>query len=462
MTVSRSRLLQALLLFVTCGVMAAPPLINHVRGKGYQAWPLFADPTDPERTLAGNTGGNKDYPLWYCYGRIVVENPKSAEYPDGFPLYPSDPAAVFPFMYPPFAAVLLGGLSLLGPTGMLVALILLNVLSLIGVIELSVRLAAGTSNVSIWLRIIPTAVCVFFVNDMFLLGQPNLGLLALILGGLTLTRSGYGWVGGVLFAAAAAIKAFPAVVIVYLVWRRYWAAAISMVVFTAAFLVLVPAPVRGFERNLRELKVWADGMLFRQGEQGHGQRPEQSVGWGNQSLFGLGNRLLRPGNVMARESLDGKTPPAYVNVVDLGFRGTQLATLGVAALLGLGFVLVMPRREARTRGTDAAEFGILIVLMVVGTPYAFSYYFVWLVYPLTVVVHHGLNRGGDLSRRNIAWDVVVSVLVLFALSGAAAAGNVWPMAYGSLFWAGLVAAAGCVWALSRERAVTPPPPTSAA
>jgi hypothetical protein len=323
-----------------------------------------------------------------------------------------------------------------------------------------VRLAAGTSNVPLWLRVIPTAVCIFFVNDMFLLGQPNLGLLCLILGGLILSRSGYGWVGGILFAAAAAIKAFPAVVIVYLVWRRYWAAAISMVLFTAVFLVLVPAPVRGFERNLRELKVWADGMLFRQGEQGHGQRPEQSVGWGNQSLFGLGNRLLRPGNVMARESLEG-TPPAYVNVVDLGYRGAMLATVGIAALLGLGFVAVMPRREVRTRGTDAAEFGILVVLMVVGTPYAFSYYFVWLVYPLTVVVHHGLNRGGDLSRRNVAWDVVVGVLVLFALSGAAAAGNILPMAYGSLFWAGMVAAVGCVWAMYRERSVTPRPPTSA-
>jgi hypothetical protein len=396
--------------------MAVPPSINHSKG-----------------------GGNKDYPLWYDVGQRVVH---------GFPLYETDASKPFSFMYPPFAGICLGGLSLLGSTGMLIVLILLNVVSLAVAVELSVRLVAGTGNVSLGLRIIPTAVCIFFVNDMFLLGQPNLGLLCLVLGGLMRARSGHEWTGGVLFALAAAIKAFPAVVIVYLVWRRYWRAAASMMIWTTVFLVLAPAPVRGFERNWTELKTWANGMLFRQDASGHGQRPEQSVGWGNQSLFGLGNRLFRPGNVLARETLDRGAEPVYVNFVDLDFRGAQLATLALAGLLGLGFVLVMPKRTNRTRDTDAAEFGILIVLMIIGTPYAFSYYFVWLIYPLTVVLHHGLGHTGKLTERNVAWDVVITVLVLFAAS-IPGGGNIYPMAFGSLFWAAIAAAAGCVWALRR-------------
>jgi hypothetical protein len=429
-------------LAVTCTVMAIPPTVNHFRS--VHPWPLYSGDSPP---ILETPGGNKDYPLWYHVGRIVVEGHK---FPGGFPLYPTDPAATFPFMYPPFAAVCLGAISLLGPTGMLLTLLLLNAVSLAGAVELSVRLVAGTPNVSPWLRVIPSAACIFFVNDMFLLGQPNLGLLCLVLGGLMLARSGREWAAGVPFALAAALKAFPAVVIVYLMWRRYWKAAASMAVFTSAFLVLVPGTVRGFDQTLSELKTWANGMLFRQDASGHGQRPEQSVGWGNQSLFGLGNRLFRPGNVLARETLDRGVPPLHVNVLDLGYRGAQLATLAVAGVLGLGFVLVMPRRADRTRDTDAAEFGILVVLMTVGTPYAFSYYFVWLIYPLTVVVHHGLGDHGRYAERNVAWDVVIGVLVLFAAS-APVAGNIYPMAFGSLFWAGIVAAGGCVWALQRSK-----------
>jgi hypothetical protein len=153
---------------------------------------------------------------------------------------------------------------------------------------------------------------------------------------------------------------------------------------------------------------------------------------------------------LARESVDRNVEPLFINVVDLGYRGAMLATLAVAGLLGLGFVAAMPRRENRTRGTDAAEFGMLIVLMIVGTPYAFSYYFVWLIYPLTVVVHHGLNGRGKLTYRNVAWDVVFGVLVLFA-SSAPVAGNIYPMAYGSLFWAAMVTLAGCVWSMARAK-----------
>lgn len=442
---SRSRLTQSLLLLVTCAVMAAPPLVNHLRAGRTPGWPLYG--ADAEPAVRMPNFGNKDYPLWYHVGRIVVEDHK---FPTGFPLYPTDPGQPFPFMYPPFAAVCLGALSLLGPTGMLVALLVLNAVSLAVAVELSVRLAAGTGVVPIWLRVVPAGVCVFFVNDMFLLGQPNLGLLCLVLGGLLLTRAGWEWPGGALFAAAAAIKAFPAVVIVYLLYRRHWKAAASMAVFTAVFLALVPGAVRGFERNLSELKTWASGMLLRQGDDGVGQRPQQSVGWRNQSVFGVCSRLVGTGAANAEEAINDPAAAVSISLFHLDPRTTRWVSYGVCGLLGLLFVAALPRRIDRTRGTDAAEFGMLVILMTVGTPYAFGYYFVWLLYPLTVVVHHGLSHGGKLAERNVAWDVVIGVLVLFAAS-ATVEGNIYPMAYGSLFWAAMVTLAGCAWALRRSQ-----------
>src|SRR5262245_36956662 len=57
---------------------------------------------------------NKDYRLWYTVGQQVRA---------GEPLYPDDPDAVFPYMYPPTLAVFVfAPLSLLGPAGFVAAL----------------------------------------------------------------------------------------------------------------------------------------------------------------------------------------------------------------------------------------------------------------------------------------------------------------------------------------------------
>ncbi len=484
MPFTRSPLVHLLALLFVGGVMAVAPLVNHARTDTPLGWPVFAD-TPPSHDPPASVGKNKDYPLWYFVGRTVVED-ATLRTPDGdpWPLYPTEPGVAYPFMYPPFAAVCLAALSLLGPTGMVIALIVLNVLSVGVAVELSVRMVAGTGNVSVWLRVIPSALCLFFINDMFLLGQPNLGLLCLVLGGLMLTRTGKPGqqvLGGGLFALATALKAFPAVVIVYLLWRRQWTAAAAMVGFCVLFFVAVPAGVRGWDRSLSELKQWADGMLFRQGESGVGQRPEQSVGWRNQSLLGVTNRLLRPANAKAEETsnetkrqmlsaqftgpaaavataVQPGTPgePQFVNVVDLGYGGAMIAVVAVAAALGLGFVLLMPKKRDRTRDTDAAEFGLLVILMTVGTPYAFGYYFVWLLYPLTVLTHHALKGS------RTAWWLLAGVLVLLAITAGQAFKWRLPMAYGSLFWASMVALAGCAWAMLRVRKATalPSPTTS--
>ncbi len=446
--------------------MAAFPLANHFRNAETNrdtAW--FAVELSGRHAAgdASQVGRNKDYPLWYATGRAFLA---------GQEYYPSDAGTVFPFMYPPFAALLLGLASGLGPDGMLLVLVLLNVLSVAVAVELSVRMAAGTGDVSLWLRLIPGAICLFFVNDMFLLGQPNLGLLCLVLGGLVLVRDGRQVGGGGLLAAAAALKAFPAVVIVYLVWRRHWAAAAAMVAFTALFLVPLPAAVRGWDRSVAELRRWADGMLFKQGESGFGQRPEQSLGWKNQSLFGVGHRLLRPVNAYADEmdvsaaeagaelnltpaqvaEIDAtRTPPRelFVNLLSLDHQQALAGIVLVAGLLGLAFVGVMPAKAARTRASDAMEFGILTVLVTICTPYAYAYYFVWMIFPLAVLVHRGLSGPTAFDRR-LAWGAVAAVTALFALSAPLAETREM-MAYGVQFWAAVLAAAGCGWLLLRER-----------
>lgn len=463
MTLPRSRPVQAAVLLLVCGAMAAFPLANHFRHRDACADTAWLADEVAGRAVGGSTanGRNKDYPLWYATGRAFLT---------GDDYYPPSPDIVYPFMYPPFAGLVLGVLSTLGSDGMLIALVLLNVLAVAVAVELCVRLVAGTGDVPLTARLVPSAICLFFVYDMFLLGQPNLGLLCLVVGGLMLVRSGREVGGGGLLAAATGLKAFPAVVIVYLVWRRHWRAAGAMTAFTAAFVLLLPATVRGWDRSAAELTRWADGMLFKQGDDGFGQRPEQSLGWRNQSLFGVVHRLLRPVNAYADElnvspeklaaatGLDvaevkriaERVPrrELYVNVLSLDHRQATAGIVLAAGLLGLAFVAVMPARAHRTRTTDAAEFGILAALVILCTPYTFTYYFVWMILPLTVLTWRALTGPTAADRRG-GWVWLTAVAVLLAL-GAPLSDTRLLMALGVQFWAAVVAAAGCGWVILRE------------
>jgi hypothetical protein len=77
--------------------------------------------------------------------------------------------------------------------------------------------------------------------------------------------------------------------------------------------------------------------------------------------------------------------PVYANFVDLDFNTVNAIILVSALGLGLVFITLMPRTTRRTRETDAIEFALLLLLILIFTPLSFGYLFVWLLYPLTVV-----------------------------------------------------------------------------
>jgi hypothetical protein len=187
-----------------------------------------------------------------------------------------------------------------------------------------------------------------------------------------------------MFALATAIKVFPVAVFPYLLWRRQWASLASMAVFLVAFLFIVPAPVRGFQHNVAELETWYQGMVGSSSEKGFGQRDEQNWSWVNQSIIAMTHRLTRPINY---NQDDPTKPVRTMNVVNLSFRDANLLVLVVSVVLGLGFVAVMPPASRRTARSDAEELGLLFCLMTVASPLARQYYFMWLFFPVTVLMH---------------------------------------------------------------------------
>jgi hypothetical protein len=401
---------------------------------------LTADVLGPEIFGHGKT---KDYPLWFWAGQQVLQ---------GGDLYPHDPHAIFAFLYPPPAAILLAIPAFFGKIPLYLCLSLLNAVAWWMTAQLSNAMAGDDNDLSPWLAALPSIVMISFTFDMFDLGQPNLVLLAMMLWGFWLLQHHRPWSSGILFALATAIKVFPIAVLPYLVWRRQWASVASTVIFLVALLIVIPTPIRGYAHNLSELKTWYQGMVGSSSESGFGQRDDQNWSWMNQSMISLTHRLTRP---VDYNQDNPNNKPAYMNLLNLDFKAANWVVLGVAAIFGLGFIAVMPPASRRTPRSDAEELGILFCLMTVASPLARQYYFIWLFFPLAVLIHRAAYDPRTAVRKG-TWTVL-------AISGFLVCLSLPPFphdwqAYGNNFLATVVIAVGLAWHLQHpleKKAISP-------
>ena len=388
---------------------------------------LTADVLVPE--IWGN-GKTKDYPLWFSAGQQVLQ---------GRDLYPSDPRAYFDFIYPPLPAVLLAIPSYFGKIPLYLFLSVVNAIAWWMTAQLSNAMTGSGRTTPPWLFALPAFVTVSFVFDMFDLGQPNLILLVMMLFGFWLLQHERPWMAGGMFALATAIKVFPVAVFPYLLWRRQWAAVASMVVFLGVLLFVVPAPVRGFQHNISELKNWYQGMVGSSSERGFGQRAEQNWSWVNQSIIAVTHRLTRPVNY---NQDNPAKPPQFMNLVDLDFKTANWVVIAISLAIGLGFIAVMPARSRITKLSEAEELGILFCLMTVASPLARQYYFVWLFFPVTVLVHRAaFDVRAGVRTGTVTVLAVAGLLLCLSLP-------VFPkelQAYGNNLAATAVIAGGLVW-----------------
>jgi hypothetical protein len=347
----------------------------------------------------------------------------------------------------------------------MIALVAVNSASWIACILLSAWLAAGPGgrrHRHSLVIIVPTLSVIVLIHNIYLLGQPNLMLLALVLGAFACLRLGREGAAGALVATAAAIKAFPILVLGYLVYRRRWRASIATVAALAAWLLIAPLPFRTPAQAVDDLSVWTRGMLFTYDKHGIAQRPLRSYGYKNQSIMAVMHRLLRdvpadgesvlsgrshgaPGVARPSKGLPALDPstdllsflkphrpgaagagqggadadapalrwdedirraePAFrsawkVNVVSLGFRTVTIVTLTAMLGLSLFVAAAMPPRARRTRETDALEYALVTLLTVMFSPLSFNYAYVWLMYPTALALHRVLGDPSDPSARS--------------------------------------------------------------
>jgi len=151
------------------------------------------------------------------------------------------------------------------------------------------------------------------------------------------------------------------------------------------------------------------------------------------------HRLTRPVNY---NQDNPAKQPAFMNLLDLDFRTANWVVLAISLAIGLGYIAMMPPPARITPLSDAEELGLLFCLMTVASPLARQYYFVWLFFPITILMHRGAFDPRPAVRIG-TWAALAATGLLMCLSL-----PVFPkdlQAYGNNLAATAVIAAGLVW-----------------
>ncbi len=366
-------------------------------------------------------GTDMDYRIWYQAGQTILQ---------GGDIYPH--GQLFPFMYPPTCALMLAVPAFFGKPALILILSSVDTVAWLLCIRFTSALVSE-QRVQESPIVMANLIVIPFVWSSYHLGQPSLLLLALMLGSFLSLRCRRQFLAGALIAVAVAIKAFPVLAIPYLIYRRYWTAAGALLFTLIILLFILPIPFRGWQRTVNDVREWQRGML-RYEEGGIAQRPVRSYSWKNQSIFGVANRLLR------RISVDDKpNPPTYANIVDLNFRTVNIVIVVCALFVGASFVWAMSRE--RSPQNDAGEFASVLILILLFTPLAFGYLFVWLMVPLTLLIKRTITSHDSTS--------LMFLLVAFVLLIATGIAPRFAQIYGSLFFAALILYLGLATALRR-------------
>lgn len=377
-------------------------------------------------------GDFKDAEVWYDAGRRVLAGESLA----GLPQY----------RYPPTFAVLVSPLCALGFPAFFFIWYAINV-ALFGLsLRLSVRLAgeeaAGGDLRAYWLPVVLTAV---FAMDNLFLGQTNILVMACVYWALLASFRGRDWLAGLPLGAAIAIKAFPAPLMVYFLYRGRLRTVASTLASIAFFLLLVPAPARGLGRNWREVRAWGQRVVMPYLSRGEaGDWGQHSLDIGNHSVPAVARRLLSRVDASVAVRNDR---PLYVNVANLSEPQVNLVVLAVFGALGIGFVAASGWRPPRSREEKAVEYSLAILLVILASALSWTYFFVMLLLPLVTAVR--LLRTPRRIGAGAAWALRAALALLVmavVLLSPSARFTQYVRAAGSLCWATVALFTGLAFA----------------
>lgn len=348
--------------------------------------------------------------------------------------------------WPPFfslAAVPLGLLDRVSPYLARVVWIALTWASIFWALNLIARLIYGKrlglrpDKTSLALTspelLVPFALTLPFLINNFELLQVNMILFTLALWGLYLHSNGRDAAGGIVLAAAAAMKVMAIAFLPYLLYRKRWRAAFWMALASLIFFFL-PAIFLGWAKFCSGVALWPVQL-----------RESWGAGNAHQSVYSMWDRILGYGYIPF------SVPGTFMLPLS-GARSAKIAweiTCAIAAVLGFIAFRGTPLPGSRWA---QVEWAVVFVASTILSPLTRKPYLVVLLLPyaLLYAAWHSADLDAHTWRvlRNVAFvSFALSVPTLHDVIGRSLAirlemGSV--VAYGSLIMLG-----GLLWYRSR-------------
>jgi len=311
------------------------------------------------------------------------------------------------YLYPPAFVVLLGLIAWLPPSAFYVAFGLVNLGLTLLCLSLVYRLLRNADPalvgsrpfVVIGLPLLCTAH--YWFSNLFVYGQANIGLMALVLGGLVLAEKRRDWSAGILLGMAVAVKLAPALFILYFLLHRRWRIAGGALVVFAVFNGLLPVLIRGWEGTLALYNEFY--LNFLQPTMFDSQRVHYLVYHDkNVSLSGvLARYLVAPERTGTPVVNLLNVPPAVFSWIDKALRLALLIPLVVAF-----------RREPREPRRRLDEYIVILLAVFLLNAVTWQTYLIFLILPLARVAADNVRRE--------RWSLAGIVLVAWPLVEAAA------------------------------------------
>ncbi|HJT79208.1 MAG TPA: glycosyltransferase family 87 protein [Gemmataceae bacterium] len=387
----------------------------------------------------------------------------------------ANPWERFNYPNPPIMALLLRPLLLLPPVAAALVWFYLKVgMTLVAFSWVFRLVEAPGQPFPPWAKALTVVLSVRPVMGDLIHGNVNLFILFLVVAALYAFRRGRDLTSGTLLALAVACKVTPALFIPYLVWKRAWKALLGCGVGLVLFFWLVPACFLGWQQNAEDLRSWVDNMVVPFVIKGNVTSEHN-----NQSLPGLVFRMTTHSPSFSTYEHDRYKPLEYDNLVSLDPAVARLLLKGCMGLFALLVVWACRTPTAPRHGWRlAAEFGVVLLGMLLFSERTWKHHCVTLLVPFAVLVYYlaACRPGGVLRGYLIGSLVAAALLMLVTSTGlfedlrdqAAVPANLsltnkvgkLAQVYGAYVWAYLVLLAALVVLLrskARPAATTEPP-----
>jgi len=286
---------------------------------------------------------------------------------------------------------------------------------------LPVRRGGGLVRIAV-----PVLLALPFITAALILGQVIIVVLFLLTLGWLLFEQRSEAAAGVCFGLAALIKAFPVIVLLYVLLKRRWRVLGAAVAASVIFGALGPAATLGPQRTWQLHKqYWQRVVVDNSSLAMIGTDKHRLLRFNNESLAVVVRRLLRQTDAAP------KPPPLFVNIVDWRPAAAQAAYLLLAGWIVAGACFVARRPSDRlSQRRLRFEFAMFLLVGLMLSPLVWVRYLTLALYPLCLLTVK-LVEDGDAGSPNrlglVVWIAWIASIPLLA--------SPWCRAIGVHMWA---------------------------